>query len=192
MEDNKTKNTPEATTSMSSTAPAKNAVKKATTKKAAAPKVKAATKITTTVKTAAAKPAAKKVIAKKTTVTKKTELPKAVEASKPNVVKEVLQPQDRTSTIQKVLNTGKKTGKIVTEAGSIILGSSILTTKAIAGLTTKAGKKAFEIGKGFFSDTTEVVKKNQKTVVDASKTALKETVETIKDSKIIENPLKKK
>jgi|GEM_PF-2017970 hypothetical protein len=192
MEDNKTKSTPEATTSMTSTSPAKTVAKKPTIKKITAEKAEAATKSKTTVKTATAKPAAKKVIVKKAAVTKKTESPKAVETPKSNVVKEVLQPKDKTSTIQKVLNTGKKTGKIVTEAGSIILGSSILTTKAIAGLTTKAGKKAFEIGKGLFSDTTKAVKKNQETVISASKTALKETVETIKDSKIIENPLKKK
>ena len=190
MEDSKTKDTPEATASMTSTSPAKATAKKTAAKKPAVKKTvakKAATKTTTTVEKATAKPAAKKVIVKKT-----TELPKAVETPEPTVVKEVVRPQGQTSTIQKVLNTGKKTGKIVTEAGSIILGSSILTSKAIAELTTKAGKKAIELGKGLFSDTTKVVKKNQKTVVDASKTALKETVETIKDSKIIENPLKKK
>jgi hypothetical protein len=190
MEDNKTKNTPEATASTTSTSPAKTTAKKTTAKKPAVKKTtakKAASKTTTTVKAATAKPAAKKVIVKKT-----TELPKAVVAPKPTVVKEVIRPQDQTSTIQKVLNTGKKTGKIVTEAGSIILGSSILTTKAIAGLTTKAGKKALEIGKNLFSETTKEVKKNQKTVVNTSKKAIKETVETIKDSKIIENPLKKK
>jgi hypothetical protein len=186
MEDSKTKDTPEATASMTSTSPAKATAKKTAAKKPAVKKT-VAKKATTTVEKATAKPAAKKVIVKKT-----TELPKAVVTPEPTVVKEVVRPQGQTSTIQKVLNTGKKTGKIVTEAGSIILGSSILTSKAIAELTTKAGKKAIELGKGLFSDTTKVVKKNQKTVVDASKTALKETVETIKDSKIIENPLKKK
>lgn len=188
MEDNKTTNTVETTSST----PVKAAAKKTVAaKKTTTPKVKAATKTTATAKTATAKPAVKKVAAKKTT-TAKTAVPKAVEAPKPNTVKEVAEPKVETSTIQKVIKTGKKTGQIAVEAGSIILGSSILATKAIAGLTTKAGKKAFEIGKDLISDTTKEVKKNQKTVVNASKTAIKETVDTFKDSNIIENPLKKK
>lgn len=188
MEDNKTINNTEATPST----PVKAAAKKTVAaKRTTSPKVKAATKTTATTKTATAKPAAKKVAAKKTT-TAKTSVPKAVEAPKPNTVKEIAKPKVETSTIQKVIKTGKKTGQIAVEAGSIILGSSILATKAIAGLTTKAGKKALEIGKDLLSDTTKEMKKNQETVVNASKTAIKETVETIKDSNIIENPLKKK
>lgn len=140
------------------------------------------------------KAAVKKTVAAKkaTTATAKTAVPKAVETPKPTTFKETAKPKAETSTIQKVIKTGKRTGQIAVEAGSIILGSSILTTKAIAGLTTKAGKKAFEIGKDLITDTTKEVKKSQQTVVKASKTAIKETVETIKDSNIIENPLKKK
>lgn len=94
------------------------------------------------------------------------------------------------STLAKMIDAGKSTRKIVTKAGSKIIGSSIQTTKTVAGMYAKAGKKAFEIGKELIGETTKVVAKNQKTVRDTSVEAFKETVETIKDSKLIENPLK--
>jgi hypothetical protein len=99
-------------------------------------------------------------------------------------------PKKQKSTIAKVLEATKATRKIVTKAGTKIIGTSIQTTKTVAGMYAKAGKKAFEIGKELIGDTTKAVAKNQKTVRDTSVEAFKETVETIKDSKIIENPLK--
>lgn len=55
---------------------------------------------------------------------------------------------------------------------------------------SKAGKSAFKIGKELLADTTKVVVSNQKTVRETSAKAFKETVDTIKESHIIENPLK--
>lgn len=166
-----------------------------TTAKKPVTKKPAAKRTPTAKKAATAKPAAKKVVVKKAETKQVT--PKATAAPNPKVVETVAaatveSKKAAVSTMQKVLNTGKKTSKIVTQAGGIILGSSLQTTKAIAGMYSKAGKKALEIGKDLVADTTKMVKENQKTVVDASKTAIKETVETIKDSHIIENPLKKK
>ena len=94
------------------------------------------------------------------------------------------------STFAKVVATSLITSKIVKKAGSKILDSSIQTTKAIAGIYTKAGKTAIKIGKEVIADTTKVVASNQKTVRETSAKAFKETVETIKDSHLIDNPLK--
>jgi hypothetical protein len=94
------------------------------------------------------------------------------------------------STLSKMIDAGNTTRKIVTKAGGKIIGSSIQTTKTVAGMYAKAGKKAFEIGKELIGETTKIVVKNQKSVRATSVEAFKETVETIKDAKIIENPLK--
>ncbi len=110
----------------------------------------------------------------------KTETPKA----------NAPQAKKQKSTLAKMIDAGNTTRKIVTKAGGKIIGSSIQTTKTVAGMYAKAGKKAFEIGKELIGETSKVVAKNQKTVRDTSVEAFKETVETIKDSKLIDNPLK--
>jgi hypothetical protein len=94
------------------------------------------------------------------------------------------------STFAQVVATGLSTSKIVKKAGSKILDSSLETTKAIAGIYSKAGISAFQIGKELISETTKAMVSNQKTVRETSVKAFKETVETIKDSNLIENPLK--
>lgn len=96
------------------------------------------------------------------------------------------------STIEKVLKTGKKTGRIVSQAGGVILGSSVQATKIIAGMYLKAGKKVVKSGKNLFVDTTKIIVNNQKNVADVSKTAIKETIEILKEANLVENPLKKK
>lgn len=146
-------------------------------KKAAAPKA------TAEPKAAAAKPAAKVVAPK---VNKPTQI------LKPNVAPKVEAPKapKAKSTLTKMMEAGNATRKIVTKAGSKIIGSSIQTTKTVAGMYAKAGKKALEMGKELMGDTAKVVTTNQKTVNETAKKAFSETLETIKDSKLIENPLK--
>jgi hypothetical protein len=128
----------------------------------------------------------------KTTAPKATPVAKTVAAPKTETAEthSTPKPKKEQSTIEKVIETGNITRKIVTKAGGKILNSSIQTTKAIAGIYTKAGKKAVALGKELITDTTKVVASNQKTVRDTSMQAFKETVDTIKDSHLIENPLK--
>ncbi len=132
---------------------------------------------------------------------KKTTKPKAIPqpepVTEPTIQTPVSEPkveipkvEKQKSTIAKMIDAGHATRKIVTKAGGKIIGSSIDTTKTVAGMYAKAGKKALEIGKELIGETAKVVAKNQKTVRDTSVKAFKETVETIKDSKLIENPLK--
>ncbi len=156
-----------------------------TTTKAAKTEVKA---VSTPVKKAVAPKTTTPKAAVKPTV--KVETPK-VETPKIEVPKiEAPKAPKEKSTMEKVIDAGKTTSKIVTRAGTKIIGSSIETTKTIAGIYKKAGKKAFELGKELLTDTSKVVAKNRKNVRDTSVQAFKETVETIKDSNIIENPLK--
>lgn len=148
-------------------------------KKASAPKAVAAKPAAT------AKPAPKaKAVAPK--VNKPTQI------LKPNVAPKVEAPKapKAKSTLSKMMEAGKATSKIVTKAGSKIIGSSIQTTKTVAGMYAKAGKKALEIGKELMGDTAKVMTSNQKTVTETAKKAFSETVDTIKESHLIENPLK--
>lgn len=94
------------------------------------------------------------------------------------------------SIFAKVVTAGVLTSKIVRKAGEKILGSSLKTTKTIAGIYKKAGQSALKLGKEVFAETTVAVASNQKAVREASVKAFKETVETIKESHIIDNPLK--
>jgi hypothetical protein len=154
-------------------------VKKAIAPKAATPK----------------KVASKPVAATKPMPKAKVEAPKInkpTQILKPNVAPKVEAPKapKAKSTLAKMMEAGNTTRKIVTKAGSKIIGSSIQTTKTVAGMYAKAGKKALEIGKELMGDTAKVVTNNQKTVNETAKKAFKETVDTIKDSHLIENPLK--
>lgn len=96
------------------------------------------------------------------------------------------------STFAKVVTAGVLTSKIVRKAGEKILGSSLKTTKTIAGIYKKAGQSAIKLGKEVFAETTVAVVSNQKIVREASAKAFKETVETIKESHLIDNLLKSK
>lgn len=145
--------------------------------------VESKTEVKEVKKAAATKPATKIAAPKvnkptqilKPNVAPKSEAPKAPKAK---------------STFEKVMEAGKATSKIVTKAGTKIIGSSIQTTKTVAGMYAKAGKKALEMGKELMGDTAKVVSSNQKTVNETAKKAFSETVETIKESHLIENPLK--
>ena len=107
-----------------------------------------------------------------------------------NTIKSSAKAPKEKSTFAKVVTAGVLTSKIVRKAGEKILGSSLTTTKTIAGIYKKAGQSALKLGKEVFAETTVAVASNQKTVREASAKAFKETVETIKESHIIENPLK--
>lgn len=139
-----------------------------------------------------------KTAATKTAATKKKPVAKVTDIDSVEVKSEIKsetnqktspKPKKR-STFAQVVATGLSTSKIVKKAGSKILDSSLETTKAIAGIYSKAGISAFQIGKELISETTKAVVSNQKAVRETSVKAFKETVETIKDSNLIENPLK--
>jgi hypothetical protein len=195
MEENKTV---KSEVTKSTTSAAKKTVTKAKIEEAAnASKsdVKLATQVT--------KPANKKVVAKATTAVKpkKVAAKQKVEETKPVepiVVEataaskiESAKGSNAVSGIKKVLATGMAAGEIVKTAGSAILDSSIETTKAIAGIYKKAGKKAIELGQNAIGETVMIAMKNQKKVVKTGKKAIKDTVDTIKEADLISNPLKK-
>lgn len=140
------------------------------------------------------------VITEKKAVVKKAikaETKKATAAAK-EVKKEVKKVASKinamadASTFSKVIATGKKTTKILSAAGEVLLNNSIKSTKAIAGIYSKAGKKALAIGKDVMNETSKVMFENQKVMKSASIKAFKQTVETIQDSNIVEFPFKKK
>jgi hypothetical protein len=95
------------------------------------------------------------------------------------------------TTIQKVIAAGKATSKIVANAGGKILATSIQSTKNVADIYAKAGKKALELGKDVVGDTAKIVSESQDALRKTSAKALKETIETLKESDLMENPLKK-
>ncbi|MCP9766399.1 hypothetical protein EGI22_00675 [Lacihabitans sp. LS3-19] len=137
-----------------------------------------------------------KTVVKNTTAAKKTTTARKPKVTVVKPIEEIkteapkaASPKEK-STLDKAIEVGKITGSIVGKAGGKILNSSLKTTKTIAGMYSKAGKSAFKIGKELLADTTKVVVSNQKTVRETSAKAFKETVETIKESHIIENPLK--
>jgi hypothetical protein len=145
-------------------------------------KVKATKKTTVkAVKTEVKKETAtvKKIATPKVAATPKVEA-KPIVKEMPKVEAPKVKPEK--STMEKVIEAGKTTSKIVTKAGTKIIGSSIETTKTIAGI--------FDLGKELLSDTNKVVAKNRKNVRDTSVQAFKETVEAIKETNLIENPLK--
>lgn len=115
---------------------------------------------------------------------------KAVKSAKKEIVQAAKKVE--TSTVTKVYNTGKKTSEILVKAGGVLLDNSIKSTKAIAGIYTKVGKKALNLGKDLINETSKVMAENQKVMKDTSIKAFKQTVETIQDSNIIEFPFKKK
>lgn len=126
----------------------------------------------------------KKVVktAKKVTTEVKKDVIEAVET-----VKDIANP----STVSKIIETGKKTTKILTTAGEKLFNNSVKSTKAIANIYAKAGKKALTLGKDLYNETTKVMTDNQKVMKDTSVKAFKDAVETIQDSKIIDLPFKK-
>ena len=97
-----------------------------------------------------------------------------------------------TSTVTKVIETGKITSKILSIAGGKLLNNSIKSTKAIAGIYSKVGKKALSLGKELMNETSKVMADNRKVMKDTSMKAFKETVETIQESHLIAFPFKNK
>jgi hypothetical protein len=159
-------------------------VKKTTTKSAPKAAAKVATKVAgiATEKKADVAKGIKAEIKKVTTEVKK-------DAQK--VASKVKTAADA-STVTKVIETGKKTTKILSTAGEKLFNNSIKSTKAIASIYTKVGKKAITLGKDLFNETSKVMADNQKVMKDTSIKAIKEAVETIQESHIIEFPFKKK
>jgi hypothetical protein len=156
------------------------------TKTKTSPKAKVAPKVTTEKTnevTKAIKAEAKKVVntAKKVTTEIKKDTQKVVENVKDMV---------EDSTVSKIIETGKKTTKILTTAGEKLFNSSLKSTKAIANIYTKAGKKALSLGKDLYAETSKVMTDNQKVMKDTSVKAFKDAVETIQESHIIDLPFK--
>ncbi|MEZ4905516.1 MAG: hypothetical protein R2822_29020 [Spirosomataceae bacterium] len=160
-------------------APAKRTKKPRATKAADAPKVAEATPTNKTTKPKATK----------TTTLKPKKVKTIIEQP---VVEEVSEVREEKTPLQKGIEAGKATRKIITDAGTQIIDSSIQTTQALADIYKTAGKKAFELGKEVVEETVKVVTANQKKLRNTSTKAFKKTVETIKESNLIENPLKKK
>ena len=85
--------------------------------------------------------------------------------------------------IAQVLNTTRKTNKILVKAGTHILKSSFNTTKSIAQLYKNAGAEALDLGKGLWKETVKLAFDNQKDMRETSVKALKEAVGVIRAPK---------
>lgn len=72
------------------------------------------------------------------------------------------------------------------KAGEVLLDNSLKTTKSIAGVYSKAGKKVLNIGKELFQETNKLMTENQKVMKSTSVKAIKETKKTIKESHLID------
>lgn len=161
----------------------KKTVQKAVTKAAPKANAKVATKV-------ASVASAKKEVVAKAVAKETSKVAKAAQSAKKEVAK-VAKNVDA-STVTKVYNTGKKTSEILVKAGGVLLDNSIKSTKAIAGIYSKVGKKALSLGKDLYNETSKVIAENQKVMKATSIKAFKDTVDTIQDSHIIEFPFKKK
>jgi len=141
----------------------------------------------------------KKTVAPAKIVTKEAVANKVIVAEPKLAAKMEAQTETKTTStgssivtgFKKVLATGMAAGEIVKNAGSAILASSIESTKTIAGIYKKAGKKALELGQNAIGEIAMVAMKNKQKVVKTGKKAFKETVSTIKEADLISNPLKK-
>lgn len=154
--------------------------------------VAAATKAAAKPAVAAAKAATKPVAAAVKTVTKPKTIVQKVEDTIEKVAEQAMAatPKAVKTKIETAVETGKATSKIVKKAGINIIGSSLSTTKKIVDMYKKAGKKAVAIGKEVIEETMKIAAENQKSVKATSMKAFKESVDTIKDSNLMENPLK--
>lgn len=85
--------------------------------------------------------------------------------------------------IAQVLNTTRKTNKILVKAGTHIFKSSLNTTKSIAQLYKNAGAEALDLGKGLWKETVKLAFDNQKDMRETSVKALKEAVGVIRAPK---------
>ncbi|MEM6631309.1 MAG: hypothetical protein AAF694_16630 [Bacteroidota bacterium] len=83
--------------------------------------------------------------------------------------------------IQKAYNATKTGNAILSEAGGVMLKSSIQTAKEIAKLYQDAGIKAFSFGKGVVKKTVELTLENQKEILKTSSKALKEVAQSLRE-----------
>lgn len=85
------------------------------------------------------------------------------------------------NTIQKAYNTTKKANAILSEAGGIMIKTSIQTAKEIVKLYQDAGVKAFSVGKGMVKKTVQLTVDNHKELIKTSTDALKEVAQSLKE-----------
>ena len=83
--------------------------------------------------------------------------------------------------IQKAYNTTKKANAILSEAGGIMIKTSIQTAKEIVKLYQDAGVKAFSFGKGMVQKTVRLTLDNHKELVRTSTDALKEVALSLQE-----------
>ena len=83
--------------------------------------------------------------------------------------------------IQKAYNTTKKANAILSEAGGIMIKTSIQTAKEIVKLYQDAGVKAFSFGKGMVQKTVRLTLDNHKELVRTSTDALKEVAQSLQE-----------
>ena len=83
--------------------------------------------------------------------------------------------------IQKAYNTTKKTNAILSEAGGMMIKTSIQTAKEIVKLYREAGVKAFSFGKGMVQKTVQLTLDNHKELVKTSTDALKEVAQSLQE-----------
>ncbi len=86
-------------------------------------------------------------------------------------------PPKEETPIKKTANT------IIMSAGTQIIKSSLHTTKSIFALYKEAGWDAMKYGKKLFKETLKLTLDNQKSVVNTSNKAIKETVDVIRQNR---------
>ena len=86
-------------------------------------------------------------------------------------------PTKEATPIKKTANT------IIMSAGTQIIKSSLHTTKSIFALYKEAGWDAMKYGKKLFKETLKLTLDNQKSVVNTSNKAIKETVDVIRQNR---------
>ena len=85
------------------------------------------------------------------------------------------------SNIQKAYQTTKMANAILSEAGGVMLKSSLRTAKEIFKLYQDAGSQAFSFGKVVVQKTVELSLANQKEIWETSGKAIKDVAQGIRD-----------
>ncbi len=83
--------------------------------------------------------------------------------------------------LKKAYKTTKTANAILTEAGGVMLKSSLHTAKEIAKLYKDAGSKVFSSGKVMVKKTVQLTLANQKELLKTSSHALKEVAQTLRE-----------
>ena len=88
------------------------------------------------------------------------------------------------SKIYKVLLATKEANTILSKAGGTMIKSSFNTAKQMATLYKDAGFKAFDLSKEVVKKTVDLALNNQKEIIRTSGAALKEVVQSIRESDV--------